>query len=457
MKRLLPLFLLAMLLLPATAMAQWDFDGVFPPDTLQTDGNGMHGVAVDPDGKVWLQTFGATDSVDVPGLGFQAVRVIYVFNPDGTEAIFSPIKFVDFAGGERDTLGGFLNAGAWEGKSGRGLRADADGNIIVSQFNFLYKLDYQTGAGLAKARFEDYCSLTQAATDDVGNVYVAPVCPGPPLRQLDSDLNFVANVTDVVSNFSRGIIASPDGLRIYETDFENTFTIIHERADEFSAFDSVGVAFRGMRAESGAINPKTGNIWVSAGNPLNGVNDDAVVATDWMSNTWYEFDPDEILNNDNPTPLNLIQWEGCENFIAGVCQDTAGRPRGLAFSPDGETAYVVQFSAGPGDNVQRFVEADFTSIERNEGIIPESFTIGQNYPNPFASSTSMKFELTDAGYATLTIYDMLGREVETLVDEHLPSGSYTATFEAKGLAAGTYLYVLQVDDRRLSGKMLLMK
>ncbi len=313
MKQLL-LLALATLVMAVPASAQsWQFANVFPPDTLETDGNGMHGIAVDPDGKVWMQPFGATDSVEVAALGgFQPVRVVYVFNADGTPASFSPLKYIEYADGvtPRDTLGGYLrrndtNDLVWEGRSGRGLRRDADGNILISQFVTLYKIDYQTGEGLARVDVDDYCGLTQAGTDNSGNVYVAPVCPGPPIRIYDTDLNLLGNVTDVSSNFSRSITAAPDGLTVYETDFENTYTIIHQRPSIFASFDSVGVAFRGMRTESAAIHPVTGNLWVSSGNPLNLPNQDATVATSWLSNTWYEFSPDDL-----ETPLDSIRWAG---------------------------------------------------------------------------------------------------------------------------------------------------
>jgi DNA-binding beta-propeller fold protein YncE len=425
----------------------------------------MHGIAVDPDGKVWLQPFGATDSVAVAELGgdFQPVRVVSVFNADGTEAAFSPIKYVDYADGTtpRDTLGGFVtrndaNELIWEGRSGRGLRADADGNILVSAFNPLFKLDYETGEGLARADFPDYCALGQAGVDNLGNVYTAPVCPGQPVQIYDTDLNFLGNVSDAASNFSRGITASGDGLRVYETDFENTYTIIHERPDIFSEFDSVGVAFRGMRAESAAIHPVTNNIWVSSGNPLNLPNQDEEADRSWLSNTWYEFSQDDLT-----TPLDSLRWAGCETFDAGgACQETPGRPRGIAFTQDGEVAYVAAFSAddiSPGSNAEKFIKVS-VDIEPNEAGAPERFALAQNYPNPFSRATQIDLDLPEAGHVALRVYDVQGREVAVLVDEVLSARSYTVSLEADGLAPGTYVYVLEVDGRRVSSnKMLLVR
>ncbi|MEP0548697.1 MAG: T9SS type A sorting domain-containing protein [Rhodothermales bacterium] len=455
--------LLAVLVLAAAVPASaqdWQFANVFPPDTLETDGNGMHGIAVDPEGKVWMQTFGATDSVAVAELGgdFFPVRVISVFNADGTPASFSPVRFVDYADGTtpRDTLGGFVTRNAaneliWEGRSGRGLRADSDGNILVSQFTTLFKLDYETGQGLARVDVPE--TLTQAGVDNMGNVYLAPVVPGTPIRIYDTDLNFLGNVSEASSNFSRSITASPDGLTVYETAFENTFTIIHQRADIFSEFDSVGVAFRGMRTESAAFNPATGNLWVSSGNPLNLPNQDATVETSWLSNTWYEFSPDDL-----ETPLDSIRWAGCENYIAGVCQDTPARPRGIAFTTDGTVAYVAAFSAddiSPGSNAEKFIRMG-VAVEPTGTAVPEQVALGQNYPNPFRGSTQIDFDLPETGHAALRVYDVRGREVAVLVDEVLSARSYSAQFNAEGLASGVYVYVLSLDGRQLSTNRMML-
>ncbi|MEM8559934.1 MAG: hypothetical protein AAGG50_19130, partial [Bacteroidota bacterium] len=463
MYRLL-LFACAIALVAGTAHAQegsYVFQGQFPDPPLDFGGLGGHGIAVDPDGKVWFEAFAATETVVVPALDNAEVptRVIYVYNADGTPASFSPIFFVDYADGTtpRDTLGGFVRRNAdgdliWEGRSNRGLRTDNDGNILASNFNTLFKLDYQTGQGLARADFPDYCALTQATSDVNGNVYVSPVCPGPPIFELDSDLNTLANVTDVSSNFSRGIIGSPDGLNIYETAYENTYTIIHRRPDEFSPFDSVGVAFRGMRSESAAIHPTTGNLWVSAGNPLNLPNQDPEAVREWYGNTWYEFTLDDVNDLDaTQTPLDSLVWGGCESFfddpntdffdavctatIEGVETQLTGRPRGIDFSDDGMRAYVTAFSAlptDPGGQVQVFELVDVAIEEGAE--LPSTVALGQNYPNPFINETKIGFKVEEAAQVQLVIYDMLGREVAMPMNEYLTPDDYTATVDTRVMA-----------------------
>lgn len=460
------LLLLAIaILLPASVAAQnWMFDSAFPPDPALQFSSG-HGVAVDPDGKVWVQYFSATDSVQVPEFvandpagrnGYRDVRVIYVFNADGTEAGISPVKFIDLPGGARDTLGGFLrrdtnNDLVWEGKSNRGLRADPTGTILggdvlVSSFDFLYRLDYTTGAGVAKNRFDDYCALTQATADELGNVYVSPVCPGPPIRSLNgADLSFQENVADASSNFSRSITVAPDGLTLYETAYENTYTIIHTRADEFSPWDSTGVTGRGMRTESATFHPVSGNLWMSSGNVLNLPNQDPTVATSWDVSTWYEFTMSDLMMNEVPTPLDSIKW----NSPAGDA-----RPRGLAFSPDGMTAYIDAFSE-PAPSFQKFINTANPAVEN--GTIPGVAELEPNVPNPSTESTEIRFSLNEGGATRVRLFDISGRELLTVLNETLPAGDYARQVTTSDLPAGTYIYTLEVDGRTTSRRMLVVR
>ena len=94
------------------------------------------------------------------------------------------------------------------------------------------------------------------------------------------------------------------------------------------------------------------------------------------------------------------------------------------------------------------VGIDPTSIETQEDI-PTSFSLLQNYPNPFNPSTEIGFEIRDLGFVSLKVYDVLGREVTTLVNENLAAGRYKAQWDATGVASGVYFYRLEargVDD-----------
>jgi hypothetical protein len=96
-----------------------------------------------------------------------------------------------------------------------------------------------------------------------------------------------------------------------------------------------------------------------------------------------------------------------------------------------------------------------------QGDAPSQFALKQNYPNPFNPSTRIEFNIPSVGTghapSLLKVYDVLGREVATLVNDELTPGSYEMTFGAKGLSSGVYIYKLQVGSFSAAKKMLLIR
>ena len=102
-------------------------------------------------------------------------------------------------------------------------------------------------------------------------------------------------------------------------------------------------------------------------------------------------------------------------------------------------------------------QANELNTQTNEAITDSlTFSLG-NYPNPFNPTTIIHYVLPKAGFVTLKIYDMLGREVKTLVNENKDKGVYDVTFNASDLASGVYIYRLQSGNFVSSKKLLLMK
>jgi hypothetical protein len=89
--------------------------------------------------------------------------------------------------------------------------------------------------------------------------------------------------------------------------------------------------------------------------------------------------------------------------------------------------------------------------------IPEKFSLSQNYPNPFNPSTKINFDIAVSGNVKLTVIDMLGREVSTLVNSKMEPGTYTADFNAEGLTSGVYFYRLEKGSFIETKRMVLMK
>ncbi|MEM8488975.1 MAG: PQQ-dependent sugar dehydrogenase, partial [Bacteroidota bacterium] len=90
-------------------------------------------------------------------------------------------------------------------------------------------------------------------------------------------------------------------------------------------------------------------------------------------------------------------------------------------------------------------------------ILQVEVQLASNYPNPFNPVTTIVYQLPEAGDVQLTVYDMQGRRVKTLVDQRLPAGTHEVVFDAEGLASGAYLYELATPTTRLSKQMLFIK
>ena len=104
-----------------------------------------------------------------------------------------------------------------------------------------------------------------------------------------------------------------------------------------------------------------------------------------------------------------------------------------------------------------------TGGEINVGIkqisneVPEGFYLGQNYPNPFNSITSVKFQIINSGIVVLKVFDILGREVKTLVNEYKQPGTYQVSFYAEGLSSGIYFYRIETNNFISTKKCVLLK
>ncbi|HSW55495.1 MAG TPA: T9SS type A sorting domain-containing protein [Ignavibacteriaceae bacterium] len=109
-----------------------------------------------------------------------------------------------------------------------------------------------------------------------------------------------------------------------------------------------------------------------------------------------------------------------------------------------------------GGNTAR-INQTIVSVVNEDGIAPEGYTLKQNYPNPFNPVTNIRFRIADFGFVSLKIYDILGNEVATLVNEEKPAGNYEVNFNASSLSSGTYFYKLQAGSFIETKKMILLK
>ncbi|MCK4827551.1 T9SS type A sorting domain-containing protein, partial [bacterium] len=139
-------------------------------------------------------------------------------------------------------------------------------------------------------------------------------------------------------------------------------------------------------------------------------------------------------------------------------------PELLAFGGDGGSIITVWgdiVAASDGGSVKTY--QTYNRGEENKPVIlPTGFTLKQNYPNPFNNRTTIPFSLSQDAHVTITIYNVLGRQVITLISEQLNKGSYNVSWDGTNkqnnpVASGIYLYRMQAGDVTELRKMVLVK
>lgn len=99
------------------------------------------------------------------------------------------------------------------------------------------------------------------------------------------------------------------------------------------------------------------------------------------------------------------------------------------------------------------VTGDIEEVE----TVPTEFALYQNYPNPFNPSTLIKYEVPEKSFVSIRVYDLLGEELATLVNEEKSAGSYDVNFDAGQLSSGFYIYTIKAGNFTSTKKMMLMK
>jgi hypothetical protein len=127
-----------------------------------------------------------------------------------------------------------------------------------------------------------------------------------------------------------------------------------------------------------------------------------------------------------------------------------------------EYSYIDQ-TVETGKHYYRLKQIDFNGdYEYSEEVFVEvngsiTFGLEQNYPNPFNPTTKIRIALPKSSFAKLVVYDMLGRELETILNEHLNAGTYEADWDASKFTSGVYYYKLTSGDYTETKKMILIK
>ncbi|MBU1653158.1 T9SS type A sorting domain-containing protein [bacterium] len=182
---------------------------------------------------------------------------------------------------------------------------------------------------------------------------------------------------------------------------------------------------------------------------------------DWDANVtmvapnWQTFDISQI---------TFFQEMNDDFWVWYEVLNTAGTPHIMGWDENvlGEEHFFANFSGSFGvSDYEFFARAVFEPAVGVSDPInpaqPAEFALHQNTPNPFNPSTTIEFSLAKAGMAKITVFDLMGRQVATLVDGNYAAGLHNVTFNAANLASGVYIYRLEADNRAMEKKMLFLK
>ncbi len=201
-----------------------------------------------------------------------------------------------------------------------------------------------------------------------------------------------------------------------------------------------------------------------------------VSGTSFSFKGWYQFYPQ---GGDRIEMLVMVT--GPDNMIgglvgAGSLELTDAKSIYTAFSvgvtmlqgASGDTASISIFSVGDSVNddlhpgtyalFDDFVlDNSVTAVNENEFAHPTTFSLAQNYPNPFNPTTQIEFTVPKRSHVALKVFNMMGQEVRTLVDQELQAGRYRKVFDGAHLPSGVYIYRIQAGSFSQTNKMVLVK
>jgi hypothetical protein len=133
---------------------------------------------------------------------------------------------------------------------------------------------------------------------------------------------------------------------------------------------------------------------------------------------------------------------------------TTVSPKNYLFSDKGLQAGKLDYHLKMIDNNGSY---KYSSVVNVEVTAPENFELSQNYPNPFNPTTNISYQIPKAGFVSLKVYNIIGKEIATLVNQEEPAGDYKVQFDTHNIASGTYFYKLSAGGVSLYKKMIVIK
>ncbi|MBL7128545.1 MAG: T9SS type A sorting domain-containing protein [Ignavibacteria bacterium] len=178
---------------------------------------------------------------------------------------------------------------------------------------------------------------------------------------------------------------------------------------------------------------------------------------DWNAIDAADFAKVDYSTNGGTTWTNLINWQGPTDVrnthevhaMPNATQMANVKVRFVSIQPGYDWWWAI-------DNVC-LRGSPATGITQTGSNVPTEYALLQNYPNPFNPTTNIKFDIPEQGFVSLKVYDVVGKEVATLVNEVKSAGSYAVDFNGSNLSSGVYFYRLEVGSFTAVKRMILLK
>jgi hypothetical protein len=126
-------------------------------------------------------------------------------------------------------------------------------------------------------------------------------------------------------------------------------------------------------------------------------------------------------------------------------------------NPDLENHLPESWAASLSHGTPGAINDVFVNVEEEINVIPDEYSLYQNFPNPFNPVTTIRYAISKASGVSIKIYDILGNEVRTLINEHQPAGFYNVEFNAENLSSGVYIYRITAGSFIAAKKIILLK
>ena len=187
------------------------------------------------------------------------------------------------------------------------------------------------------------------------------------------------------------------------------------------------------------------SVALSGSNLFSGIEDSSVFLSTDNGISW------TAVNEGLPDTLGIF-WSSASPLVTNNSYIFTG----ILESGDWSETNNISYNGGEGV-WRRPLSEMITSVSDQKSTLPQNFSLQQNYPNPFNPSTTIRYEIPERSFVTIKVYDILGKEIDTFVNEEKPSGTYEVEFDARNLPSGIYFYQLKAGSFVETKKMILLK